>query len=93
MPYKDFMNIHERSVPIKMYDGIADFHGMLTLSPQRLIGKGNAEFFKANLESNKMVFQERMFDADTCNFNLKNGKRTQVKVQEASPNCTRPAPI
>ncbi|MEI6522429.1 MAG: hypothetical protein WCO37_02940 [Bacteroidota bacterium] len=72
MPYKDFMNIHERSVPIKMYDGIADFHGMLTLSPQRLIGKGNAEFFKANLESNKMVFQERMFDADTCNFNLKN---------------------
>jgi len=71
LPYRDFMYIHERENPIVMYEGKAEFHGTLKLSPKRLVGSGNAEFYKAVLESSLMVFKERTFDSDTCNFNLK----------------------
>lgn len=71
MPYKDFMNIDNKTSPIKMYDEVTDFNGRLTLTPKNLFGMGSAEFYKAQLTSRKMVFRERGFDSDTCDFNLK----------------------
>ena len=72
MPYKDFMHIYDKSKPVTMYEDETNFRGRLTLAPSGLHGKGDAELKRANFTSENILFNNRTFLSDTCDFNIKN---------------------
>lgn len=71
MPYRDLMNAFDTDKPFSTYNKQADFHGRYDLSTTELYGKGKVDFNKADLISNKILFKEKKFFADTADFHLK----------------------
>lgn len=71
MPKKDIMQVYSKEKPIKMYDTLATLEGRLDYTPKQMTGSGKMEFQGAILESNKILYSNIKFDADTCDFKLK----------------------
>jgi hypothetical protein len=71
MPYNDLMQAYDTDKPFSSYNKQLTFHGRYDLSPKELYGSGKADFVKADLISNKMLFKKMRFFADTADFHLK----------------------
>ena len=71
MPKKDIMQIYSKEKPLDMYSGKALMSGRIDYNPKQMTGSGKIEFVGAILESNKMVYNNSKFDADTSDFKLK----------------------
>ncbi|MFL5754176.1 MAG: hypothetical protein ACJ76F_12260, partial [Bacteroidia bacterium] len=70
MPYKDLMQVYDKATPFTSYNKQAEFRGRLDLSPKELYGRGKVDFVKADLLSEKILFKQQRFFADTANFHL-----------------------
>ncbi|MGL4598873.1 MAG: hypothetical protein ACRCYO_15255, partial [Bacteroidia bacterium] len=71
MPKKDYMQITNKDSAFTMFDKTATMKGTLTLSPKSLLGAGNLAFSNAEMDSKKMLFKNKVTDADTADFRLK----------------------
>jgi hypothetical protein len=71
MPKQDLMQAYDTDTPFSSYNKQLTFHGRYDLSPKELYGSGKADFVKADLISNKMLFKKMKFFADTSDFHLK----------------------
>lgn len=70
MPYKDLMQVYDKATPFSAYNKQTEFRGRFDLSPTELYGRGRADFVKADLLSEKILFKQSRFFADTANFHL-----------------------
>lgn len=70
-PYKDEMYIrNQKDHPFDLYNGLMGFEGMLTYSPEYLMGDGRGEFTNAIMESNRFKFYSHRFTTDTTTLEL-----------------------
>lgn len=70
-PYKDEMYIrNHEDHPFDMYAGMMGFDGMLTYSPNYMLGDGRGEFGYAVMESNRFKFYADRFTTDTTTLEL-----------------------
>jgi hypothetical protein len=71
MPYEDLLQAYDTKKPFSAYKENVAFHGRYDLTFKDLVGDGKAEFEKAILVSNKILFVKRRMFSDTANFRLK----------------------
>lgn len=70
-PYKDLMQVNDIKERFSSYNGLNKFHGRYDLSEKTLYGSGRAEFEKADLISQKILFKKTAFYSDTADFHLR----------------------
>jgi hypothetical protein len=71
LPYDDLLQAYNQKTPFRTYREKISFKGRYDLSFKELIGDGMVDFEKADLSSNKILFNRRKFFSDTANFHLK----------------------
>ncbi len=70
-PYDDEMYIrNHEGLPFDMYNGKMGFDGMITYSPNYLLGDGRSEFGYATMESSRFRFYSHRFTTDTTTLEL-----------------------
>jgi hypothetical protein len=80
LPKKDLLKLKQDSLPFAMYNKQSTFSGKLELTPGGLTGDGLMDLTTANLKSDKFVYQENDFDADSASFKLKSLKKEGFTV-------------
>ncbi|MES2592142.1 MAG: hypothetical protein V4608_09675 [Bacteroidota bacterium] len=71
-PAKDILRAwNSKDKKFSAYNGLSEFYGQLSLTPQELTGNGTADFNSAKLDSKLISFKSISFDSDTANFALK----------------------
>ncbi|MCB9336063.1 MAG: hypothetical protein H6586_07930 [Flavobacteriales bacterium] len=73
-PKEDYMTHTQITTPIRMYDMKSVMHGQTKIQPDGLYGAGTFEFEKAELDSRKINFKFKDFQADTADFRLKDAE-------------------
>jgi hypothetical protein len=81
MPLADYMVSRNKEFhPFDMYGGIAKHKGSTTLRSDGMTGSGVISFYKADLKSRNLMFSERFFDADTCDFEIQSGAASDIGI-------------
>jgi len=79
LPYGDSMLVtNEIDKRFNMYRDSAQMNGTMLLSPDGLVGDGVVYVQDAEIESNKLVFNHHIFEADTSNFRLTTLDKSEV---------------
>lgn len=69
-PHMDYMLVEQKTEPFNMYDSLAFHTGSLTVSPSGLTGSGSTRSEEMTVSSQKTVFAEMSYKADTADFVL-----------------------
>lgn len=70
-PYNNVLTVKTTDTPARLYAEDSELNGTINITPDGMTGNGVMEFRNAIMNSDKYVFKNRVFDADTCDFSLK----------------------